>query len=68
MAVVAKEEVVRRLGQFLGKGRVVLTRAETFRKKADLFPGATFDGALYPGSWSQWSNDPERPIATGARP
>ncbi|MCK9792549.1 sulfurtransferase [Isoptericola sp. 4D.3] len=24
--------------------------------------------ALYPGSWSQWSNDPTRPVATGARP
>ena len=24
------------------------------------------DAALYPGSWSQWSNDPERPVATGA--
>ncbi|GAB3408573.1 sulfurtransferase [Schumannella luteola] len=23
-------------------------------------------GALFPGSWSQWSNDPERPVATGA--
>jgi thiosulfate/3-mercaptopyruvate sulfurtransferase len=22
--------------------------------------------ALYPGSWSQWSNDPRRPVATGA--
>ncbi|MET0434742.1 MAG: sulfurtransferase, partial [Cellulomonas sp.] len=20
---------------------------------------------LYPGSWSQWSNDPDRPVAVG---
>ena len=38
----AKEEVERRLGQFLGQGKVVLTRAETFRKKANLYPGITF--------------------------
>ena len=38
----AKEEVERRLTQFLGNARVVLTRAETFRKKADLYPGAAF--------------------------
>lgn len=24
--------------------------------------------ALYPGSWSAWSNDPARPVATGAQP
>ncbi|WP_081861626.1 sulfurtransferase [Cellulomonas sp. HZM] len=24
------------------------------------------DAALYPGSWSQWSSDPGRPVATGA--
>lgn len=27
---------------------------------------AGFDAALYPGSWSQWSNDETRPVATGA--
>lgn len=26
---------------------------------------AGIDGALFPGSWSQWSNHPELPVATG---
>ena len=29
---------------------------------------AGFDGVLYPGSFSQWSNRFERPVATGAEP
>jgi hypothetical protein len=35
-------EVQRRLSQFSGKHQVVLTRAETFHKKARLFPGVPF--------------------------
>ena len=37
-----KSEIDRRLGQFGADDTVVLTRAETFRKKAALFPGTTF--------------------------
>jgi hypothetical protein len=37
-----KDEVERRLAQFVDKGTVVLTRAETFHKKSGLFPGSTF--------------------------
>jgi len=27
---------------------------------------AGFDAALFPGSWSQWANDPDRPVAVGS--
>ncbi len=38
----AAAEVYRRLEQFPGVGTVVLTRAETFVKKSELFPGCGF--------------------------
>ena len=37
-----ESEILRRLGQFGDKDPVVLTRAETFQKKAELFPGRVF--------------------------
>ena len=35
-------EILRRVGQFHGVGPMVLTRAETFHRKARLFPGTAF--------------------------
>ena len=35
-------EVRRRVAQFQGKARLLLTRAETFRKKADVLPGCVY--------------------------
>lgn len=29
---------------------------------------AGFEPAIFPGSWSAWSNDPDRPVATGPGP
>lgn len=29
---------------------------------------AGYDATLYPGSWSEWSSDPQRPVATGSDP
>ena len=37
-----KGDILRRLAQFGPEDMVVLTRAETFQKKAALFPGRTF--------------------------
>ena len=38
----AAAEIRRRVAQFAGQGRLALTRARTFREKADLFPGSVF--------------------------
>ena len=39
-------EIHQRTAQFAWQARVVLTRAATFREKAELFPGCTLRGRL----------------------
>ncbi|UZN02203.1 sulfurtransferase [Cellulomonas sp. S1-8] len=46
-----------RVGVYCGSG---VTAAHEIAALASL----GVDAALFPGSWSQWSNDPERPVAT----
>lgn len=48
-----------RVAAYCGSG---VTAAHTVAVLASL----GVEAALFPGSWSQWSNDPERPVATGA--
>lgn len=47
-----------RIGVYCGSG-------VTASHEVAVLAGLGIDAALYPGSWSQWSNDPDRPVATG---
>ncbi|MEL5992212.1 sulfurtransferase [Microbacterium phosphatis] len=51
----------RPVGAYCGSG---VTAAHTLLALA----AAGIDGALYPGSWSQWSNLTDRPVAVGSAP
>jgi thiosulfate/3-mercaptopyruvate sulfurtransferase len=51
----------RRVGVYCGSG---VTAAHEVAALAI----AGVDAALFPGSWSAWSADPDRPVATGSRP
>lgn len=50
---------VRRVGVYCGSG-------VTASHQVAALAVVGVDAALYPGSWSQWSNDPAREVATGA--
>ncbi|ACZ29716.1 Rhodanese domain protein [Xylanimonas cellulosilytica DSM 15894] len=50
-----------RVGVYCGSG-------VTAAHEAAALAAAGVEAILYPGSWSQWSNDASRPVATGATP
>jgi thiosulfate/3-mercaptopyruvate sulfurtransferase len=51
----------RRVGAYCGSG-------VTASHEIAALAVAGIEAALWPGSWSQWSNDPSRPVAVGADP
>ena len=54
------------VGAYCGSG-VNATAVVLALEYAGLRP-STRPAALYAGSWSQWSADPRRPVATGSAP
>ncbi|KUH94718.1 thiosulfate sulfurtransferase [Mycolicibacterium acapulense] len=68
-ALLDDDELARALGD-VGDGDVAVycgsgvTAAVTIAGLA----AAGVNAALFPGSWSQWSSDPSRPVARGSRP
>lgn len=50
-----------RVGVYCGSG-------VTAAHQAAALTLAGFEPVLYPGSWSQWANLPDQPVATGAEP
>ena len=55
-----------RFGQLAGPVAVYCGSGVTAAHQIAALAVAGIDAALFPGSWSQWSNDPDAPVATGA--
>jgi thiosulfate/3-mercaptopyruvate sulfurtransferase len=57
----AGAEAGRTVGVYCGSGVTAAHTVAALRV-------AGLDAALFPGSWSAWSADPQRPVATGPEP
>lgn len=56
-----RADAVDRVGVYCGSG-------VTAAHEAAALAALGVEAALYPGSWSAWSSDPNRPVATGPEP
>lgn len=61
------DELRRKLDGVQGPVAVYCGSGVTASHTVAVLASIGIEAALFPGSWSQWSNDPARPVATGAQ-
>jgi thiosulfate/3-mercaptopyruvate sulfurtransferase len=64
----AADELRERFAGLTGPVAVYCGSGVTAAHEVAALAVAGIDAALYPGSWSAWSSDPDRPVATGDQP